>query len=106
MSAMKVIAILGASVALLLTASAASAAPSSNREAQLSKAVAGRVAGEPVNCINLRDIKTSRIIDGLAIIYTTSNGTLYVNRPTTGASSLNPSDILVSDTHSGQLCNI
>jgi hypothetical protein len=105
-SDMRAIASLGAGLGLLLASCAASPTASGNRDAELAKAVAGRVAGEPVNCITLRDIKTSRIIDGLAIIYTMTNGTIYVNRPTSGASSLNTSDILVSDTHSGQLCSI
>jgi hypothetical protein len=55
-------------------------------EAQLAKALDGRVAGEPVNCLSLRSIRSSRIIDRTAIVYQVGN-TLYVNRPRAGADS-------------------
>jgi hypothetical protein len=82
------------------------ASPAPAPEAELAKAIDGRVAGEPVSCINLREIGSTRIIEGTAILYTMRNGTVYVNRPTSGASALRRTDILVSDTHSGQLCSI
>jgi hypothetical protein len=105
---MKAITFLTPAAALLLVSCTTFPAPGANpaREAELAKAVEGRVAGQAVNCINLREISTSRIVDGTAIIYAMSNGTLYVNRPTSGASTLRRDDVLVSDTHSGQLCNI
>ena len=34
------------------------------------------------------------------------NGTIYVNRPASGASSLDSSDILVTRTSTSQLCNV
>ena len=74
-------------------------------EAKLSKALAGRVAGTPVSCISLRDIRSSTIIDRTAIIYQVGNK-LYVNRPTGGASSLDDDDILVTKTGTNQLCSI
>ena len=74
-------------------------------EAKLSKALAGRTAGTPVSCINLRDIRSSTVIDRTAIIYEVGSK-LYLNRPTGGASSLDDDDILVTDTHSNQLCSI
>jgi hypothetical protein len=55
-------------------------------EAKLAKALEGRVAGAPVDCIQLRDIQSSRIIDGTAILYDTGT-TLYLNRPASGASA-------------------
>jgi len=74
-------------------------------EAKLAKALDGRVAGKPVTCINLRDIDSSQIIDGTAILYKVG-GTTYVNRPKIGAESLRWDPILVTDTHSSQLCSI
>lgn len=91
--------------ALALSATAAPAAPRLEPEAQLAKELEGRVAGEPVRCINLRNIRSSRIIDNTAIVYD-AGGTLYVNRPDNGAESLDRDDVLVTRTYSSQLCSI
>jgi hypothetical protein len=74
-------------------------------EEALQKALAGRVAGTPVDCLQLRSIGSSQIIDGRAIIYKVG-ATLYVNTPRSGASDLDDDDILVTDTHGAQLCSI
>ena len=92
--------------AIGLAAAPASAAPRLSPEAKLARAIEGRVAGAPVDCILLRDIRGSRIIDRTAIIYETVGGTLYVNRPDAGASSLDNHDVLVTKTSIGQLCSI
>lgn len=93
----------------LLAAAAFAAAPALAQQAPdqdpLQKAVAGRVAGAPVNCIPLRSIRSSKIIDGRAIIYEVGS-TLYVNTPRAGASDLRHDPILVTNTHSSQLCSI
>ncbi len=88
----------------MLAASAPSVARSS--EDELAKSLAGRTAGAPVDCLNLRDIRSSRIIDGIGILYEVNNRTLYLNRPTSGASSLRWGLTLVTDTHTSQLCSI
>lgn len=75
-------------------------------EAKLARALEGRVAGEPVDCLNQRDIRSSRIIDRTAILYETAGGTIYVNRPDSGRSSLDSWDVMVTNTHSPRLCNI
>jgi len=94
-------------VTILATApSLAANRPNPKAEAELAKAIAGRIEGKPVDCIYLRDIRSSRIIDGTAILYETSNRKLYVNRPDSGHSSLRRDDILVTNTHSPQLCSI
>ena len=94
--------------AALLGSNAAGAArpDNSKNEARLSAALAGRVAGKPVNCISLRDIRSSQIIDGTAIVYDTGGGRLYVNRPRIAAESLDSDDILVTKTHGSQLCSL
>ena len=94
------------SAALLATGGAQAAAPRIEPEARLARALEGRVAGEPVDCLTLRSIRSSRIIDGTAIVYEAAGGTLYVNRPRSGAESLNTWDTLVTDTRSSQLCSI
>jgi hypothetical protein len=76
-----------------------------NAEARLSKALEGRVAGKPVDCIPLRQIQSSQIFDRTAILYQVGS-TWYVNRPTSGANFLDRNDILVTDTRSSDLCSI
>lgn len=80
------------------------AAAERDPEAQLAKAVAGRIAGEPVRCIRLRDIRSTQIIDRTAIVYTVGS-TVYVNSPA-GAAFLRRDAVLVTDTHSSELCDI
>ena len=93
--------------ALLLGATPMLASERSTRAAaKLERALEGRVAGAPVDCIQLRSIRSSQIIDRTAILYEAGNGTIYVNRPEGGASSLDKWDILVTDTHSSRLCSI
>ncbi|WP_420137680.1 hypothetical protein [Sphingomonas sp.] len=75
-------------------------------EAKLAEALKGRVAGTPVDCINLRNAESSQVYDGTAIVYQ-DGGTLYVNRPTSGADSLRRDDILVTKLWgSDRLCRI
>jgi len=90
---------------LAAAATAPAAAPRERGEAELERTLAGRVAGEPVDCINLRNIRGSRIVDRTAIVYE-SGSTLYVNRPRAGRESLDDWDVLVTKTHSSQLCSI
>lgn len=99
------ISVLGATL-LAALAMPASAAVQKDGEAELAKAVAGRTAGKPVDCINLRDIRSSKIIDGTAIVYEMNNGVKYVNRPRTGAETLDWTDVLVTETTLSQLCRI
>lgn len=93
------------SVAALAVAAIATAARPSPDE-QLAKAIEGRIAGEPIKCIHLRDIRSTRVIDKTAIVYDTLGPTIYVNRPKAGAAFLRDDAILVIDTHSSELCNI
>lgn len=92
--------------AIAMIAPAVQAAPSTTAEDKLAKALEGRVAGKPVDCIYLHQIRSSRIFDRTAILYQLNNGTYYLNRPDAGASSLSRDDVLVTDTHSPQLCSI
>ena len=103
---MRIIATLALGAALLANAPAvAKQDRAAAGETKLAKALAGRVAGKPVNCINLRDIRSSTIFDRTAILYD-AGGKLYLNRPRSGASSLDNDDILVTKTNSSQLCSI
>ena len=89
---------------LFLGAASAQAAPV-DREAQLDRALEGRVAGEPVDCITLSRVRGTRIIPDTAIVYEVGN-TLYVNRPRAGASSLDEMDTLGSRPFGNRLCSV
>ncbi len=90
--------------AALLATGAAQARERLTPEAQLAKALEGRVAGEPVDCISLSRSPSSQVIPGEAIIYRDGN-TLYVNKPRSGAKALNDWDVLVTRTFTSQLCS-
>jgi hypothetical protein len=90
----------------LAIASPALAAPRLTGEAQLSKILAGRVAGKPVNCIDPRFNSQTQIVDKTAIVYGWGR-TVYVQRPD-NADALDDDDVLVTTLHggTGQLCSI
>ena len=88
--------------ALLATAPAAIAKPRLAPEAELAEMLKNRVPGEPVSCINLTGVRSSRIIDKTAIVYD-AGGTIYVNRPD-NADQLDRWDTLVTRLQSNRLC--
>jgi len=90
---------------VLLAAAPAGAGPRLDPEQRLAREIEGRVAGEPVRCLNLRNIRSSWIIDRTAIIYD-AGSTLYVNRPRAGGESLDQWDVLVTRPFGSQLCSI
>lgn len=92
-------------VGSLLLAAAPAMAGTPEGEAKLAEALEGRVAGEPVDCINLRNVRSSEIIKDTAIIYD-AGSTLYVNRPDAGAGSLDKWDVLVTRTLTSRLCDV
>lgn len=102
----QVLSLLPAVLLLVIAPAQPGFARETDPEAKLARALEGRAAGKPVDCLYLRDIRSSRIFDRTAILYETSGGTVYVNRPKSGANTLDSWDILVTDTHSPQLCSI
>jgi hypothetical protein len=91
--------------AVLITAALPGQAARLAPEARIAKALDGRVAGKPVDCIPLRQIQSTEIFEGTAILYKLGS-TWYLNRPASGANFLDSNDILVTDTHSSNLCSI
>jgi hypothetical protein len=71
-------------------------------EAELAKELEGRVAGEPLRCIPYHRVDSSRIIEGVGILYRDGRK-LYLNRPA-GADRLDDWDVLVTKVHGSQLC--
>ena len=92
-----------------LLISAASVSPAAGRDkspdAELARAIEGLVPGEPVQCIDTRRIRSSKIIRDTAIVYDAGN-VVYVNHPRSGRESLDQWDVLVTRLHSSQLCDI
>ena len=101
-------------VHLLLTAIAlaAPAMASTSREARdaaaqarLAKIVDGLVPGKPVSCVSLRDVPSSQLVDGLAIVYRAGSRRLYVNRPAGGCEALRENRAIATRTPSDRLCS-
>lgn len=90
---------------LLLAGVAADAKPRLTPEQQLAKTLEGRVAGKPTNCIYTPRVMNTRIYDKTAIVYDAGR-TIWVNRPSSGASALDDSDILVTQPTNSQLCSV
>lgn len=101
---MRKIALALATGAALTAGVAVEAKPRPSGEEQLAKILEGRVAGEPVNCISLSQARDQRVIDKTAIVYG-SGRTIYVNRPA-NARDLDDDDIMVSNIHGSQVCNL
>lgn len=91
--------------AMVLAGGAADARTRMTGEQQLAKVLEGRVAGEPVDCISNSRVVSARVIDKTAIVYDAGN-TLYVQRPRSGAESLDDDDILVTRLFGAQLCSV
>jgi hypothetical protein len=92
----------GAAVAL---AAPVAAGPRLQGEAELAKMLEGRTAGKPVECINLSQVHSSQIVNHTAIVYD-AGGTLYVNRPRSGAESLDYWSTMVLKPFGNELCRI
>ncbi len=90
---------------LLLAAPALAQEPAAPLSPKLQTALRGRIAGTPVDCINLPRIRSSTIIDKTAIIYKESPRRWYVNRPAAGC-PLDPKRALVTRIPSTRLCRM
>ena len=95
--------ITAATFAALAMASAAWAG-SRSTEATLERLLDDREAGKPLDCLNLRNVRSSTIIDGIAFIFE-AGGTLYLNRPKAGAELLVSDKAVLTRSVSGQICS-
>jgi hypothetical protein len=102
---MRKIAFVLAAGAALVSASALHAGEKLSGEARLAKLLDGRVAGEPVSCIFMPRVRDTRIIDKTAIVYD-GGSTIWINRPTSGAQSLDSDDVMVTRLTGAQLCSV
>lgn len=74
-------------------------------EQQIANVLRDRVAGEPVDCINLRNVRSSQVIANTAILYD-AGGTIYVNRPRAGADALDNFSAQVVRPFNTRLCTV
>ena len=83
---------------VLLAASNAGAGDVGNPkgERNLARMLDGRVAGEPVDCIEVKRAFSTEIVDKTAIVYSMPGGKLYVNRPRKGRDALQPQYVVWS----------
>jgi hypothetical protein len=72
-------------------------------DAALDRLLDGRTAGQAVPCLTLSRVRTSTVVDGVAIVYRVGN-ILYVNRPRVGADRLDQDDTIVNRTAATQIC--
>jgi hypothetical protein len=91
-------------IAALAIGSPALAGPKG--DALVGRALKNYTAGTPVSCIPQRNIRSTEIIDRTAIIYTMNNGDKYLNRPDSGADQLDSFSLMVTDTHTPELCDV
>lgn len=85
-------------------ASPASDAAQVKAEAEITKILAGRVAGKPVSCVSLNQLGPSQTVDRTAIIYGQGR-TLYLNRLPNGCPGLTRFTFPVVKTSLSQLCS-
>jgi len=91
--------------AAALLAAPAAGSPRLTGEAELAQLIEGRVAGAPVDCIDLSRVRSTTIVDGTAIVYDAGR-TVYVNRPRGGAASLQKWDVMVVRPFDQRLCSV
>lgn len=91
-----------AALASALLAGPAAAGERPSGDARLAKMLAGRVAGEPRNCINTFANRDQQVIDRTAVVYGRGN-TIWVNVPR-NADDLDDRDAMVVRMHGSQLC--
>ena len=107
MSAISAIRTSAVGLALATLALLPAAAPAREHltgEQELAKLLEGRSPAKPVDCIQLRDVWSTQIIDRTAIVYNIA-GTLYVNRPSF-PDMLDSDAIMVTKTWGSQLCRL
>ena len=94
-------------VALFSSAAAIAREPAADArgEARLARILDGRMAGKPVDCIDLHSVDSTEVVDGTAIVYR-DGGRVYVNRPEIGRETLDSGDILLTRTWSPRLCRV
>ena len=87
--------------ALCLLGAAAPAAP---RQETIESAIAGRVAGKPVDCVDHSRLDGPQVIDDKTLIYHESGRRVWRNDLIGVCPGLKPMDTLIVDVFGTQLC--
>lgn len=98
---MRIACSIAAGLAVLSISAAAADLPAT---AKLSKALEGRTAGKPQTCVNLRDLRSTQIIDNNTILFEGSRGIVWRNDPPGGCAGLLPGRILITHNFNNQMC--
>lgn len=81
------------------------AARAEKEEAALTKALRGRVAsGEAKSCINMRDIRSQKVVGRSTVIYEMGGNLAYRNDFGGGCVGLDERDAMITQTPTNQLC--
>ncbi|HEX8579241.1 MAG TPA: hypothetical protein VIA98_03450 [Allosphingosinicella sp.] len=93
----------------LISGCAASADSEANLRADTDVRLAGelsnyRQSGQPVSCVNLRNVRGNHSAGEGAIVFEGTGNRLWVNRPAGGCPDLRGDRTLITRTPSGQLC--
>ena len=87
----------------LLAVTLAGSAVAADRNKDLDKALAGRVAGAPVDCIDNAMVEGPQVIDERTILYR-SGRHVYVNTLEGACPSLDWDKVLIVELHGSQIC--
>jgi hypothetical protein len=101
---MKQVVTLGLACLALGCAPAEPIESSAEAQADVAEALAGRIAGPPVQCVELRDLRGNRSLDDDSILFEGRGDTVYVNRPPGGCASLRNGRALRTMTNMSRLC--
>lgn len=101
-----------AMLALLGALALGSCAPSAElqqaSEARATRALAdaleGRVAGEPVDCVNTNDLRDPRVIDSGTILYNRVGRTIWRNDLASRCPALRPTSTIIVEIRGGTIC--
>lgn len=95
----------GAALFVLAACAAQTVNPDPAAEAALAGALAGRTAGAPEACVNMRDLRDNRGFGEHAILFDgPTNSLVYLNRPPAGCPALTDTRALQIESTTGRLC--
>ena len=73
-------------------------------EARLADELRGRIAGEPVSCVEARDLGGNHAVSENAVIFNGPGNLVYLNLPAGICPGLIPDRVLVLTVASGRIC--
>jgi hypothetical protein len=86
------------------TASAEQSGQISRADRELADALKGRVAGEPVDCIDTTTVNGPQIIDKDTLLYRQTGRTVWRNELAASCGGLSPMDTIIIELHGTRMC--